>query len=317
MSRPPNARQRAIRAFFADRSVPVDQVQIPVVARAGVRLLVQREYLLHPEVSGNKWRKLKYNLLAAAGAGADTLVTVGGAYSNHLSAVAAAGARFDFRTVGWVRGEPVQPLNPTLRYCLDRGMQLRYRSRADFRRLRSEPAYRASCLAEVSGRVYYLPEGGTNAAAVRGCAELWEQWEGKLLPDVATVCAGTGGTAAGLITGAPPGVRVEAYAALRGDFLTTDIAHYLAAEESTPWKLVRDYHFGGYAKTTPALLDWMRAFRQETGIPLDPVYTGKLFYGLLDRIERGVYPKGTTILAVHTGGLQGIQGFEERTGERL
>ena len=305
------SRINAVIGFFSNPVVPISATVLPTLERRGVRLLVQEEYRLHSEVSGNKWRKLKYNLLAAARAGADTLVTMGGAYSNHLAAVAAAGARFGFRTIGYVRGEQVLPLNPTLRYCERQKMQLHFVSRPAFRELRD-----TSPIRQHTG-TYWLPEGGTNELAVRGCTEMWQQWTDQQPPDVAAICAGTGGAAAGLIRGAPAGVRVEVYAALKGNFLKEEINDLIDGPTSTDWALITDYHCGGYAKTTPALLDFMRTFRRQTGLPVDPIYTGKLFYGLLHRIEAGAYPRGTTILAFHTGGLQGIAGFEARTGQRL
>ena len=291
---------RATR-FFAPRRVPVVGLDLPLFKRRGVRVSVQQEYALHPAVSGNKWRKLKYNLLTAAEGAHDRLVTMGGAYSNHLVAVAAAGAELGLATLGYVRGEARLPLNPRLQYCADRGMALHYVSRPDFRRLRSDAAYLAERLTALPGRPYWLPEGGTNALAVRGCTEIWDQWADRPAPDVALVCAGTGGTAAGLIAGAPAGTRGEVVAVLKGDFLQADIARYLPADRATDWSLLTDYHFGGYAKCPPALLDFLIVFRRQSGLPVEPIYTGKLFYGLLDRIERGVYAPGTHLLVVHTG----------------
>ena len=304
----------SVREFFSHPAVPVVSLDAPSLDRAGVQLWIQQEYLLHPEVSGNKWRKLKYNLLEAARQSVTQLVTVGGAYSNHLAAVAAAGAALGFSTLGYVRGERAIQLNPTLQYCVAQGMELRYLDRPTFRAARTDPR---PLLAGLTGTPYYLPEGGTNALAVRGCAEMWEALPATLRPDVAAICAGTGGTAAGWISGAPAATRVEVYPALKGDWMKAEIQKWLPAAPAAPWYCLPDYHFGGYARTTPVLLEFIRNFRQQFGLPLDPVYTGKLFYGLMDRIDKGIYPRGTTILAAHTGGLQGIRGFEERTGERL
>lgn len=314
---PINPDPAAIRAFFASRPVPVTTVRHPLLDQRRVRLLVQHEYALDDAISGNKWRKLKHNLLAAATARLPVLVTMGGAYSNHLAAVAAAGRRFGFRTFGFVRGEMPEPLNPTLRYCVERGMQLHYYDRTAYRQLRTDARFLAQAMRALPGGSYWLPEGGTNQLAVKGCTEMWGQWQGQSPPDVVAVCAGTGGTAAGLIAGAPASARVEVYPALKGNWMAEEIRRWIPGEAATDWALVSDHHFGGYAKTTPTLLHFIRTFRRATGIPLDPIYTGKLFYGLFDRIERGLYPSGITLLAIHTGGLQGIAGFETRTGESL
>ena len=309
-------RRVAVARFFVPRRVPVIALDLPLFRTAGVRVRVQQEYLLHPEVSGNKWRKLKYNLLAAADEAHDSLVTMGGAYSNHLVAVAAAGHRFGWPTLGYVRGEPVEPLNAPLRYCRNHGMRLRYCARGEFRRLRSDAELQRALARAGGARPYFLPEGGTNDLAVRGCAEMWTQWAGKTPPDVVAVCAGTGGTAAGLISGAPTGTRIEVYPALKGDFLREEITRYLPENGATEWLLLGDYHCGGYAKNPPALRAFLRAFRAQTDLPVEPVYTGKLFYGLFDRIGRGRYPRGTEILVIHTGPNGASASGAQRTSTR-
>ncbi len=287
-----------------------------------VRLWVKRDDLLAQRAEdafcGNKWRKLQYNLLEAKQFQIRTLLTFGGAYSNHLAAVAQAGALFDFATIGVVRSEAdSKALNPTLQFCADCGMQLHFVSRAAYR-AKNDPAFLAQ-LRNLFGEHYLLPEGGTNALAIKGCAalpaEIQEQMEGNL-PDYIAVACGTGGTLAGIVQGLVGRSQVLGFSVLKGDFLEQEVVRLLSANGTNwhNWQINREYHFGGYAKFQPALIEFINHFRQQHAIPLDPIYTGKLFFGLFDLIDRGYFPSGSTIVAVHTGGLQGIAGFNARFG---
>jgi len=286
----------------------------PVATRQGVRLLLWRDDLRHPDLPGNKARKLKYNLQAARAAGHSRLLTFGGAYSNHLAAVAAAGRLYGFATTGLVRGEEHQPLNPTLARCVADGMQLHYLDRATYRR-RAEPDF----LAEIQrqfGPSYLLPEGGTNALALPGVAELIGELRQHTDFDAVAVAAGTGGTLAGLALGlaeAGHPARALGVAALKGgDFLRADIdALTLAAtgQRLASYELHTGYHFGGYAKLPPELRAFIRQFEADYGVLLDPIYTGKLLFGVLDLVAQGHFAPGSTVVVVHTGGLQAWAGF--------
>lgn len=270
----------------------------------GIRLLVKRDDELHPEVSGNKWRKLKYNIDAARQLGYEALLTFGGAYSNHLAAVAAAGCMLGWKTLGFVRGEPAEPLNPTLSFALSCGMDIRYVDRTTYREMRKGQEIQAW-----AKDYYILPEGGSNDLALKGVAEIAAELDFQ--PDFCCVAAGTGATAAGLITGFSSLTQVLAFPVLKGDFMKGDIQDFLGQEHPN-WQVMDGYHFGGYARFDQALIDFINHTKSTFGIPLDPVYTGKLFFGVADLIKKGFFPEGSTVLLIHTGGLQGIAGFNQR-----
>ncbi|MFC6996777.1 1-aminocyclopropane-1-carboxylate deaminase/D-cysteine desulfhydrase [Rufibacter roseus] len=295
-------------------SSPLQYITDPLLSEKEVELAVLREDFIHPTIPGNKWRKLKYNLQAAQEQQCETLVTFGGAFSNHIAAVAAAGQEYGFATMGYIRGEETLPLNPTLQYAVSCGMQLRYLSRSDYR-LRHVSSFQAEIL-KTAPKPYLLPEGGTNLLAVKGCAEIVTELNQPW--DVLCVAAGTGGTLAGVIAGAAGRGKVLGFPALKGgDFLKAEVEQLLQAytgQTFTNWELQTDYHFGGYAKHTPELLHFIQNFHARHGILLDPVYTGKMLYGNFDLIRKGYFPRGTRIIAVHTGGQQGWRGYKERYG---
>ena len=286
----------------------------PAALRHGVRLLLWRDDLLNPDLPGNKARKLKYNLRQARAEGRNRLLTFGGAYSNHLAAVAAAGRLYGFETIGLVRGEAHQLLNPTLTRCRADGMQLHYLDRTTYRR-RAEPAF-LQALQQQYGPAYLLPEGGTNGLALRGVAELIDELRQHTTFDAVAVAAGTGGTLAGLALGlAEAGypARAVGVAALKGgDFLRADVAALTQAASGralSNYELHTGYHFGGYAKLPPELRAFIQQFEADFGVLLDPIYTGKLLFGVLDLIKKGHFAAGSTVVAVHTGGLQAWAGF--------
>lgn len=283
----------------------------------GVEIWVKREDLLHPHISGNKWRKLKYNLQEAQRQGHHTLLTFGGAYSNHIAATAAAGQAYGLRTIGIIRGEEHLPLNPTLALATETGMALHYISREKYR-LKDEPAFLAA-LQEQFGQVYFLPEGGTNLLAVKGCTEIVQDID--MAYDYICCAMGTGGTLAGIVAGLAGQQQVLGFPAIKGgDFLKEEVQQLVQAysgETYTNWQLITDYHFGGYAKAKPELLTFMEQFKQQHGIQLEPIYTGKMLFGLFDLIAKGYFEAGSRIVAVHTGGLQGNAGFTERLGLKI
>jgi len=295
--------------------VPLQHIQDERLLEKQLTLWVKREDLLHPEISGNKWRKLYYNLQEAKRLGKQTLLTFGGAYSNHIAATAAAGREFGFQTIGIIRGEEHLPLNPTLRFAISCGMQLHYISREEYRQ-KSDPAL-LQALSDRFNQPYILPEGGTNLLAVKGCAEIVQDLSGKGY-DYICCAAGTGGTLAGIIAGLQGEKQVLGFPALKGgEFLQEEIGQLVLAYSGktySNWQLITDYHFGGYAKVKPELMDFMQWLEAQHQIPLEPVYTGKMLYGLYDLIRQDYFPKGSRIVAVHTGGLQGNAGFRERLG---
>jgi 1-aminocyclopropane-1-carboxylate deaminase len=277
---------------------PLVEVHDERVAAAGVRLLLKRDDLLHPDVPGNKWRKLKYNLSAAEEQGHRRLLTFGGAYSNHLRATAAAGRYFGFGTVGVVRGEEHLPLNESLAYAERQGMRLTYLDRTTYRR-KTEPDVLAR-LTDRFGPCYVVPEGGSNGPAARGCAELPAEITGDC--DVLCCACGTGGTLAGIAAGLRPGQRAIGFAVLKGgEFLEAEVRRLQReafGAETRNWSLDYDFPFGGYARRTPALDAFIADFQARHGVTLDWVYEAKMMYGLVQRITAGSFASGSTVVAV-------------------
>ncbi|WP_245766516.1 1-aminocyclopropane-1-carboxylate deaminase/D-cysteine desulfhydrase [Pustulibacterium marinum] len=272
------------------------------------RLILLPEYKNHPFISGNKLRKLKYNVLKAKDMGLKTIVTFGGAFSNHIAATAAAGKEYGFKTIGVIRGEELVSKideNPTLAFAKDLGMQFKFVSRSAYREKSSELFLNQ--LEQEFGAFYLLPEGGTNELAVKGCEEILCDSTKDF--DFICVPVGTGGTISGLINASEPRQTILGFPALKGEFLQNDITTFVT---KTNWKLIHDYHFGGYAKVNYELIQFLNSFYEETQIPLDPIYTGKMVYGVYDLLEKGYFPENSKILLVHTGGLQGIKGMNQK-----
>lgn len=291
--------------LLTPHATPELEVHDSVLTRADVRLWVKRLDQVHPLISGNKWYKLKYNLLHAREQGMTTLLSFGGAYSNHIHAIAAAGSAYGFETVGVIRGERHDPLNSTLQFAFDHGMQLHYIDRQTYRDKNSPIVLQG--LVEHFGDFYLVPEGGTNDLAVKGCAEIINDIQQDF--DLLACACGTGGTLAGLISGLQGRRPVLGVAVLKGaGFLNDDVRALLAqnhCDELNHWQINLDYPFGGYAKHTDELLNFIRHFEQQHNIPLEQVYTGKLMYALWDLIKAGKFDPGTRIMALHSGGLQG------------
>lgn len=272
----------------------------------GIQLYIKREDLLHPEVSGNKFRKLKYNLLEARNSNFDSLLTFGGAHSNHIAATAAAGKHFGFQSIGVIRGEELEnsreKWSPTLKYAESCGMKFKFISREEYRE-KETPEF-INKLKNYFDDFYLVPEGGTNELAIKGCAEILSE-EDK---DFHFICSsvGTGGTLAGLINAATDSQKVLGFSALNSDYLKDAISNMV---DSSHCELILNYHFGGYAKVDEQLINFMNDFSKKYKINLDPVYTGKLLFGIFDLIKQGYFPANSKILAIHTGGLQGIEGM--------
>ena len=271
----------------------------------GISLVIKRDDLIHPFVSGNKFRKLKYNLLQAKAENQSALLTFGGAYSNHIAAVAYAGKENGFQTIGIIRGDELADKiesNPTLNFAQKCGMQFEFVSIETYR-LKIEETFLEQ-LQQKYGAFYLIPEGGTNALAIQGCQEILTPEDASF--DYVACAIGTGGTISGLINSVLPHQKVLGFPALKGEFLQDEIRKFAHHEN---WELITDYHFGGYGKVSPDLIDWINRFYAQTQIPLDPVYTGKMVFGILDLIAKNYFPENANILLIHTGGLQGIQGM--------
>jgi len=270
-----------------------------------VKLFIKREDRIHPFVSGNKYRKLKYNLKEVLKQDLDTLVTFGGAFSNHIAAVAAAGKGFGIKTIGVIRGEELETKideNPTLSFAKQNGMQFKFVPRDVYRTKHSE-AFKSQLKKEF-GDFYLVPEGGSNSLAVKGCEEILTEEDYGF--DFICCAVGTGGTISGIINGSKSSQQILGFPALKGHFLQEDISKFATKGN---WKLITDYHFGGYAKINQDLVAFINQFKTLYNISLDPVYTGKMLFGIFDLIEKKFFPQGARILAVHTGGLQGIEGM--------
>lgn len=285
---------------------------VNIIFPHNIRLAVKREDKLHPHISGNKFRKLKYNLAQAQKEKLGTVLTFGGAFSNHIAATAAAGKEYGFKSIGIIRGEELKhriESNPTLDFAAKCGMELHFVSREQYRA--KNDADFLSRLNEEYGRFYMLPEGGTNMLAVQGCTEILDEGDNEYTH--IAVAVGTGGTIAGIINSASAHQSVIGFPALKGAGISDDIAKFALGDK---WSLVDSYHFGGYAKVSPELIDFMNDFFTKTGILLDPVYTGKLFFGVIDMIYKNIFPENSKILLIHTGGLQGIAGMNRQLARK-
>lgn len=268
-----------------------------------IHLDLKRLDLIHPHISGNKFYKLKYNLQHAKQLGQDTLITFGGAFSNHIAATAYAAHYFGFQSIGIIRGEELadQRLNHTLATASQFGMQLEFINRQDYRN-KEQPDF----LAELQSRfpnAYIIPEGGTNSLAIQGCKEILSEQDRQNY-DVICCAVGTGGTITGLIESSHFNQNILGFSALKGDFLTSDVTHLTAKKN---WKIIDEYCCGGYAKTSAQLIEFIQFFEKQYQIPLEPIYTGKMLFGIFDLIEKAYFPPHTRILAIHSGGLQGRQ----------
>jgi len=311
--------------LFTHPPSPLERLQAPILRRAEVALYIKRDDLLRMgpglALCGNKWRKLQYNLQRARAQKHHRLLTFGGAFSNHIAAVAAAGQEFGFETIGIIRGERPEELNPTLRQAEYCGMQLSFISRRDYRQKQEAEFLRQ--LDATFAPFYLLPEGGSNPFALPGCRAIVQEVEQQLgvPPDYYCLSVGSGGTMAGVIRGAGERSSVLGFSALKGDFLQREVARILEASQPgtcpASWSIQTDYHFGGYARYQPDLIRFIHQFYQTHGIVLDPIYTGKMVYGLMDQIERGAFARDSRIVAIHTGGLQGIAGFNQRFKKQL
>ena len=288
----------------------VQSIDIPEIRNYGFELYIKREDLIHQHISGNKYRKLKYNLQKASQESHKTILTFGGAYSNHIAATAAAGKEFGFKTIGVIRGdelgndiEKTLMQNRTLHFAHQNGMNFKFVTRSEYRTKTDENFIQR--LKVEFGDFYLVPEGGTNELAIKGCEEILNKDDEKF--DYICLSMGTGGTISGVINSTLEHQKVLGFPSLKGDFLKNDIKQYVNRNDN--WRVISDYHFGGYGKINTKLITFINKFKRNTSIQLDPVYTGKMMYGVFDLMRKKYFNENSKILAIHTGGLQGIEGM--------
>lgn len=283
----------------------VENQQIDLQFPNEITLHIKREDLIHPFISGNKFRKLKYNLLKAKEDKKTKLLTFGGAFSNHIAAVAYSGKKNNFETIGIIRGNELESQiheNPTLKFAQECGMKFHFVTREEYKNKTANTFIEK--LKDNFGDFYLIPEGGANLLAVKGCEEILTLHDMQYSHLCCSI--GTAGTISGLINSSNRNQKIIGFPSLKGDFLSEDIRKFA---KNTNWELINDYHFGGYGKINEELVSFINDFFHQTKIPLDPIYTGKMMYGILDLIKKGYFPNGSKILAIHTGGLQGIKGM--------
>ncbi|SEF70134.1 1-aminocyclopropane-1-carboxylate deaminase/D-cysteine desulfhydrase [Marinobacterium lutimaris] len=303
------------------RALPVTELESPFYRRAGIRAAVLRLDQTHPQISGNKWFKL-LPLIRRLEAGArPRLFSFGGVWSNHLHALAFVGKRFGVETLAFVRGHPEQTETAMLRDARSWGMKIHFLGREDYAR-RSDAEFLDE-LAKAYPGWECLPEGGSSADAVVGCSEIWSlleegEWS---RPDLLACALGTGGTLAGLIAGKPAATTVLGVPVLKlGSEAERSVCSLLeAAGYADPggWMLDTDGSCGGYARLPASLAHFICAFEQRYPVPLEPVYTAKLFQAVNRRIQSGSVAPGSRVLFVHTGGLQGRRGMQTRIDRAL
>ncbi|MEN2280488.1 pyridoxal-phosphate dependent enzyme [Algoriphagus sp. SE2] len=288
----------------------------PLFEEKEIKVTIKRLDLIHPQVSGNKFFKLKYNLEKAKSERQNTVLTFGGAFSNHIAAVAFAAKAEGLKSIGVIRGEETSPLNHTLKTAQSNGMKLFFISRELYRK-KKELTF-LNDLKSRFGDFFVIPEGGTNELAIFGTSEILNK-EDKAFSHIITAI-GTGGTFAGLAKSLLNHQTLIGISALKGDFIHQEIKDLLDIHKITPkgeTKIMDNFHFGGYAKFNKELIDFIWKFYEDYKIALDPIYTGKLIFGVWDMISKNKIPKGSSLLIIHSGGLQGNIGFTERTGIKL
>lgn len=287
---------------------PLQPIITPLTVKYGVQLFLLRTDLNHEQISGNKLYKLHYNLEEANRLTKKTLLTFGGAFSNHIAATAAAGKEHGFKTIGIIRGERPEALNPTLRLAIENGMILQFVNREIYKQ-RNNTAFLEQLQQEYPD-AYIIPEGGANQLGIKGCKAITSTIQ---IPfDVIACACGTGSTLAGISLSLQENQRALGFQVLKGEgYLKKEMGKWLEGEENqrNNWEICEDYHFGGYAKVSSDLIDFAVGFERQHGIRLDYVYTAKLMFGLFDLLTKNYFGRGQTIIAVHTGGLQGNQGF--------
>ena len=285
---------------------PVVRIENEHTVKAGVSLHLVREDLNHPKVSGNKWWKLKYNLEEARYQEQGTLLTFGGAYSNHIYATASAAHEEKFESIGVIRGEETFPLNATLSFAKRQGMRLNYVSRETYKKKGTKELEKE--LRKRFGNFYMIPEGGTNILAIKGVEEWGQLLRNEIDFDYLCLPVGTGGTLAGMVNVLNE-KKIIGFSSLKGGTFLYDEVKKWSSKSFDNCTIETKYHFGGYAKVTKELIEFINSFEKQYEIPLDPVYTGKMIYGVFNLLYQKKFEPGSKVLLLHTGGLQGRVGF--------
>lgn len=279
---------------------PLLKVKDPLLEKKNITLYIKREDLIHPYIFGNKWYKLKYNLIEAEKLDKRTLLTFGGAFSNHIYATAAAGRIFGFKTIGIIRGEEHLPLNPILKSAKNNGMIINYINRRDYRNKTKNDFI--DKLHKVYGDFYLIPEGGTNNLAVKGCAEIPQTI--KIKYDYICAACGTGGTIAGIILGVNSGIKVLGFSVLKGgQFLKIDIEKLLSGNKHmnfNNYEMFFDYHFGGYAKMNTELNSFIDDFEMKNNFRPDRIYLAKILYGIYDLVKKDYFNEDKVLIAINS-----------------
>lgn len=298
------------------QSISTQKINYPLWDDRGIEVWIKRLDQVHPLASGNKFFKLKYNLEKAISENHDTILTFGGAYSNHIYATAAAAKSLGLHSIGIIRGEETLPLNPTLASAKENGMTIDYVDREAYRK-KTEPDF-LQALQEKFGNFYLIPEGGTNEEAIKGTSEILEEKDSEFTH--LTCSIGTGGTFAGLANTILEHQTLFGFSSLKGNFIHEEIRDLLKNQHVIPkgkYQILDQFHFGGYGKFNADLIKFVKWFYKEFEIALDPIYTGKMIYGLFELIKNETIESDSKILIIHTGGLQGLAGFNHRFGTSL
>jgi 1-aminocyclopropane-1-carboxylate deaminase len=284
--------------FLSTENIPLEEISHPLLKAYEIKLLIKRDDLIHPFISGNKWRKLKYNIAEMERQGKTTMLTFGGAYSNHILATAAAGDKLGFKTIGIIRGEEPRERNSILKKAEELGMKFHFVTRGEYRQKETKDFL--DRLKNMFGNFYPVPEGGSNESGVKGCTEI--EVEIKANYNYLCCCCGTGTTLAGIALSLPPGKTAIGFCVHKGDeAVEENIMRWTSA--SSNYMLVNDYHFGGFAKSTDELRAFAHDFSMQTGIPIEPVYTAKMFFGIFDLIKKDFFKRNSVLVALHTGGI--------------
>ena len=284
--------------FLSTENIPLSEVIHPLLKEHEVKLFVKRDDLIHPFISGNKWRKLKYNIEEMKRQKKNMMLTFGGAYSNHILATAAAGNKFGFKTIGVIRGEARQEKNSVLKMAEDFGMQLHFITREEYRKKETNEFMEK--IKNAFGDFYPVPEGGTNELSVKGCTEI----AGEIKMDYTHICCccGTGTTLAGISISLSAGKKAIGFCVHKGgEPVEENIRQWTSARDN--YTIIDDYHFGGFAKNTDKLKTFAHEFYMETDIPVEPVYTAKMFFGIFDLVRKNFFEPGSVLVALHTGGI--------------
>lgn len=303
-----------LNTFLVQRAstTPLEKVDCKAFRERGINFYIKREDTVDPYCSGNKFYKLYHHIEIARQQGVGCLLSFGGAFSNHIHALAAAGQRCNLKTIGVIRGEQGPRPSPTLQDAARWGMTLHYLSRQQYRN--KEAPELIAALKEQYGSFYLIPEGGSGVAGALGCRAMGESIR-QQLPQADWVCTpcGTGATLAGIAASLPRSMKAVGFSVLKGaGDMNRRISSLLRTLHNpcADWRLYDDFHCGGYARFPADLRTFMSSFEDESGITLDPVYTAKMMWGLFKLMDGDLIPEGTTIVAIHTGGLQGRRGFD-------